>query len=120
MAFDPHQVERIRLVLKRKKVAFTEKKMIGGICILVDDKMLLGTHINKGSNESLLMARIGIDAVLEGLKRPYCREMNFTGRVMKDYIYVLAEGYDCEDDLEYWIDAALTFNPMAKASNKRV
>jgi hypothetical protein len=29
MVFDPHQVEHIRLVFKRKKIAFIEKKMMG-------------------------------------------------------------------------------------------
>jgi hypothetical protein len=120
MAFDPHQVERIRLVLKRKKVAFIEKKMIGGMCFMVDEKMCMGTHIDKTSGASLLMARIGAEATSKNLSRPGCRAMDFTGRVMKDYVFVTAEGLDSEEDLEYWVSAALDFNPFAKASKKKV
>ncbi|MFT4565855.1 MAG: hypothetical protein ACI9FN_000808 [Saprospiraceae bacterium] len=47
MAFDPHQAERIRRIFLKKKVETVEKKMIGGLCFMVDNKMCFETHINK-------------------------------------------------------------------------
>jgi hypothetical protein len=45
--------------------------------------------------------------------------MDFTGRPMKGYIFVTPDGFDSEDDLSYWIDRCLEFNPKAKANNKK-
>ena len=45
--------------------------------------------------------------------------MDFTGRPMRGYIFVTPEGCDKEEDLEYWIDLCLQFNPHAKASKSK-
>ena len=39
--------------------------------------------------------------------------MDFTGRPMKGYIFVIPEGFDMEADLEYWIDKVLEFNRVS-------
>ena len=44
--------------------------------------------------------------------------MNFTGRSMKGFIYVSPDGIDTEEELEYWIQLCLDFNPLAKKSKK--
>lgn len=44
--------------------------------------------------------------------------MDFTAKPMRGYIFVNPEGVDKEADLEEWIDTALTFNVLAKASKK--
>jgi hypothetical protein len=119
MAYDEFQADRIRKVFHEKKVQFIEKKMIGGLCFMVDDKMCLGTHIDKKSNQPLLMARIGEAAYIEAIQRPGAHPMDFTGRPMKGYIFVDQDGMDMNEDLEYWVQLALDFNPMAKASKKR-
>ncbi len=36
--------DRIRHLLNSKKIKSTEKKMFGGVCFLVDDKMLIGVE----------------------------------------------------------------------------
>ena len=51
--------------------------------------------------------------------RKGCQPMDFTGRPMKGYAFITPEGYDDEDDLEFWVDLAIAFNPLAKASKKR-
>ena len=45
--------------------------------------------------------------------------MNFTGRPMKGYVFLTDDAIDLESDLEYWVQLALDFNPLAKASKKR-
>jgi hypothetical protein len=119
MAFDPYQAERLRVSLIRLGVSFIEKPMIGGLCFMVDDKMCLGTHIDKSSSKNLLMLRIGADNVLSNLSRLGAMPMDFTGRPMKDYLFVSEEGFDTDEDLEYWLQLALAFNPLAKASKKK-
>jgi hypothetical protein len=44
--------------------------------------------------------------------------MDFTGKPMKGFVYVYPEGFDMDDQLEFWIDLALAFNPKAKKSKR--
>lgn len=119
MAFDEYQADRIRKHFKERSVSFEEKKMIGGLCFMVDGKMCVGTHIDKKLECSLLMCRIGEEAYTKAIKKKGSLPMDFTGRPMKGYVFVKPEGIDMEEDLEYWLDLALVFNPLAKASKKR-
>ena len=113
MAFDELLADRINQALKSKKVKFEEKKMFGGLCFMVDEKMCVG--INKND----LMARIDPDVYEKVLKEKGAREMDFTGRPMKGYIFVDANGVDKDSALNYWLDLALEFNPKAKSSKKK-
>ncbi|MCB9197864.1 MAG: TfoX/Sxy family protein [Flavobacteriales bacterium] len=113
MAYDNYLEERIDKILNEKGINFTSKKMMGGLCYLVDDKMCLG--IIKDN----LMARVGPDAYEEALAQPGAREMDFTKRTMTGYVYVTPDSIDKEDDLEFWIEKCLSFNPKAKSSKKK-
>ena len=112
MAYNEYLANRIHNVLKEKKVVFYEKKMFGGLCFMVNDKMCLGIVKNE------VMARIGADNYDAALKKKGCNEMNFTGRPMKGYVFLNEEATDMDGDLEYWIQLALDFNPLARSSKK--
>jgi TfoX/Sxy family transcriptional regulator of competence genes len=113
MAYDELLADRIRKIFKEKKVVFEEKKMMGGLCYMVDDKMCSGIIQNN------LMARIDPDIYEVALKKDGCREMDFTKRPMKGYVYVEPKAIDLDDDLEYWLQLCLDFNPKAKSSKKK-
>lgn len=113
MAYDSLLEDRINQYLKEKASSYYSKKMMGGLCYMLDDKMLCGIVKNQ------LMARIGTDAYQEALKKEGCSEMNFTGRAMKGYVFVDEEAIDMDDDLEYWLDLCIQFNPEAKSSKKK-
>lgn len=113
MAYDEFLADRIRRYFSEQGTPFEEKKMMGGLCFLVDGKMCAGVVQNR------LMARIGPEAYPVALERPGCREMDFTGRPMKGYVFVEPEGLDSDEDLEHWLGLCLAFNPQAKASRKR-
>lgn len=119
MAYDEFLADRIRQSLQQKKVDFYEKKMMGGLIFFVDNKMLCGIHIDKKYGDSLLMARVGEEAYLRHINRKECLPMDFTGRPMKGYLFITPDGFDFDEDLGYWIQLALDFNPFAKASKKR-
>jgi hypothetical protein len=112
MAYDNYSADRIRRVLEEKKVLFREKKMMGGLIFMVNDKMLCGIHIDKKYGDSLLMARIGEEAYKNNIAKKECLPMDFTGRPMKGYIFITPEGFDLEEDLAYWIQLALDFNAV--------
>jgi len=113
MAYDEYLADRIRQVFKDKGIEVEEKKMMGGICYLVDDKMCAGVTRNS------LMARIGPEAYDEAMAIKGCKPMDFTGRPMKGFVFVEPEGIDMEEDLAQWIQRCLDYNPMAKSSKKK-
>lgn len=66
-----------------------------------------------------LMARIDPEAYEEALTRRGCREMDFTGKPMKGFVFVGPEGTRSGRDLESWIALALAFNKKAKPSRRK-
>ena len=113
MAYNEFLADRIRQSFSDKAVFAVEKTMMGGLTFMVDDKMCVG--IVKDN----LMARIDPEIYEEALQRPGCREMDFTKRPMKGFVSVGPEGYELDEDLEYWIDLALEYNPRAKSSKRK-
>ena len=112
MAYDQYLAERVEAVLKEKRVPFEAKKMMGGLCVMIKDKMAVG--VVKDS----LMVRIDPELYDNALKKKGCRRMDFTGKVMKGFLLVDPIGVDLQQDLEYWIQLCLDFNPKAKSSKK--
>ena len=92
------------------QVSFAEKEMMGGLTFMVDNKMCVG--IIKES----LMARIDPEIYDEALTKKGCREMNFTKRPMRGFVFIDPVGTDMDEDLEYWIKLALEYNPKARSS----
>ncbi|MBL4707010.1 MAG: TfoX/Sxy family protein [Flavobacteriales bacterium] len=113
MAFDIFLADRLRILMKEKSIAFYEKKMFGGLCFMVDDKMCLGLMFNKKHGLELLMVRIGDDACQKNNSRLGFNPMDFTGRPMKGFAFIGPEGYDSDDDLEHWVQLCIEFNPLA-------
>jgi TfoX/Sxy family transcriptional regulator of competence genes len=113
MAYDTHLADRINQVLKTKHIAYQEKKMMGGLTFMVDDKMCLGII------KENLMIRVDPEIQDELLQKPGCRIMDFTKRPMKGYLYIEPLAVDMDEDLEKWIQYALDFNPKAKSSKKK-
>lgn len=113
MAYDENFADRIRHILQEKEADFYEKKMFGGLCFMVDKKMCVGIIREE------LMARIGTEVYEKALQKQGAKEMNFTGRAMKGYVFVEEHALESDSDLDYWLQLALDFNPLAKVSKKR-
>jgi TfoX/Sxy family transcriptional regulator of competence genes len=113
MAYNEILAERIRIALLKKRAKSVEKKMMGGLCFMVDDKMCVGVVKDN------LMVRIDPDIYEEALTKKGCREMDFTGRPLKGFAFVEPEGIRFDKELEYWVQLCLDFNPKAKSSKKK-
>jgi TfoX/Sxy family transcriptional regulator of competence genes len=113
MAYDEHLADRIRQGFAELHATAAEKKMMGGLCFMVHDKMCAGVV------GETLMARIDPALYAQALTRPGAREMDFTGRPMKGFVFVEPEGIDEDADLLYWLRLCLDYNPRARASRKR-
>lgn len=119
MAYDEWLAERIEKYFDHQKVNYRTIRMMGGLCFMVNEKMCCGLLYDKAKATDYLMARVGEDEAQKVIASKEATEMNFTGRVMKGYVYVAADELDTDDQLEYWLNKCLAFNPLAKASKKK-
>jgi len=96
MAFDEGVAQRLREVFA-DRTDVVEKKMFGGIAFMVSGNMCCGVVGDE------LMARVGPGQHEKALKEPYAREMDFTGKPMKGFVYVGVQGFAADEDLESWV-----------------
>ena len=113
MAYNELLADRIRQSLREKSLHDKEIKMMGGLCFMVDDKMCAGIVKND------LMARIDPGFHKKALTMKGCREMDFTKRPMKGFVFVSPEGTDLDEDLDTWIELCLDYNPKVKTDKKQ-
>lgn len=112
MAYNEALAQRIREMLPAQ-IKIEEKKMMGGLTFMVNGKMCVGILRDD------LMARLDPEVYETALTRKGCREMDFTGKPMKGFVFISPEGTNRQADLAYWIGLALDFNKKAKASKPR-
>ena len=101
MPIDEGLAQRIREALGAAQVA--ERKMFGGIAFMSRGHMFVGIA------KQMLMVRVGPAAYADALRKPHVREMDFTGRPMRGYVYVDAAGIERDEDLAHWVQAGLAF-----------
>ncbi|MBI1804942.1 MAG: TfoX/Sxy family protein [Ignavibacteriae bacterium] len=112
MAYNEKLAGRVREALSSQPNV-VEKKMMGGLTFMVNDKMCVGILQDE------LMARIDPDVYETALQKKGCREMDFTGRPIKGFVFISPEGTNTKSNLEYWVGLSLEFNKKAKASKKK-
>ena len=108
MAYDEGLAERLRGVLAGR-MDVVEKKMFGGLAFMVRGSMCVGVTGEE------LMARVGPDQYDESLALPHARNMDFTGRPMKGFVFIGTDGIESDDDLSEWVDRCLRFNATLAA-----
>lgn len=116
MAFDEGLAERIRNLVP-KTIELDEKKMFGGLAFLYNGHMFCGL------TQSDLMIRVGAEHYQAALSEPHAREMDFTGKPLKGFVYIDAEGISEDGDLLKWLNRGLayvaTLPPKSAANNKK-
>ena len=113
MPYDEQLAARVRRFFSDCGVRCREKRMMGGLCFMVDGKMCVGVEKQR------LMARIDPEVYESALSRPGCVLMDFTGRPMRGFVFVNPEALASKSDLDAWLALALEFNPRAVASRRR-
>jgi TfoX/Sxy family transcriptional regulator of competence genes len=96
MAFDEGLAQRVREVLGSRP-GISERRMFGGLAFLVDGKMFVGLL------GAVLMARVGAERHRDALAMPHVREMDFTGKPMKGYVYIDPPAIEADNDLSAWV-----------------
>ncbi len=120
--YDLYLAERVEKRLTSN--GLTEvKKMMGGLVPIaigmVSDKMCVGVDKDRITGEDRLMVRVGTLPYEKLLFKKGSREMDFTGKVMKGFLFISPEGFDSDEDLEFWIEKALEFNKIIIDKAKR-
>ena len=107
MAYDLKLAERIRSRLD--KVPFEEKKMFGGVGFLLNGNMACGV------NQDNLIVRIDPEKQNTLLKRPHAKPFDLTGKPMKGWLVIEADGVKTNKQLGTWfkegVEFALTLPP---------
>ena len=102
MAYDEGLAQRIREILSDRKDVI-EKKMFGGMAFL------LSGHMCAGVLNDELMARVGPDQYEGALREPHVREMDFTGKSLRGFVYVGPQGIIDDRDLIKWMERCIQF-----------
>jgi len=105
--------EEKKEVLKQPEQKVEEKKMFGGLCFMVNDKMCVGVESQR------LMVRLDPNKYDEVIEKDGCGPMDFTGKIMKGYVFVDIDALHTKKKLEYWVNLALDYNKIAKVSKKK-
>ncbi len=94
-------LKRLDMALKPWEKVVTCKRMFGGSCYLYHGKMSIG------ETKGRLVVRVVPEKMEEILKNPHVQPMDFTGKPMKEFIFVLPGGYNSEEELQYWVELGI-------------
>ena len=104
MAYEEVVAQRVRAALVSAGAPeVVERKMFGGLALMVNGHMCVGVLGEE------LMLRVGPEAYGDALAQPHAREMDFTGKPLKGFVYVAPPGFAADDDLDVWIGRGLDF-----------
>jgi TfoX/Sxy family transcriptional regulator of competence genes len=102
MPFDELLSSRIRTTLGPLP-NLEEKKMFGGICVLINGNMACGVYKDD------LIVRVGTENYQEALSRPHKKFFDITGKALKGWVMVEPQGCASEPDLKKWVEQGVAF-----------
>ena len=111
MAFSEYLADRVRTRLTQSG-RVEERKMMGGLIFMVNSKMCVGVDIDKKTQQDRLMVRVGKLPYQDLLNKKGSRVMDFTGSVMRGFLFIDQEGFDLDEDLDFWVEKAIGFNEL--------
>lgn len=112
MAYNEKLASRIREIISLTHKNVEEEKMFAGLCFMVNDKMCVGVHEDK------IMVRLDPAVYDTAMEQEGCEPMNFTGKIMKGFVFVREDALSTRKKLAYWVKLALDFNKIAQSSKK--
>jgi TfoX/Sxy family transcriptional regulator of competence genes len=101
MAYNIKLAERIRSQLDG--MPFVEKKMFGGVGFLLNGNMACGV------NKDNLVVRIDPEKQTALLKKSHAKPFDLTGRPMKGWLVIEAEGCKTDKQLSTWVKEGIEF-----------
>ena len=102
MPYDEDLADRLRALLAGRPEV-REQKMFGGLCFMLNGNMACGIL---GSE---MVVRVGRENLEHALSQPHSRPFDMTGRPMRSFVYVAAEGLATKEGLEEWAGKGITY-----------
>ena len=107
-----HLIDSVREALAEHGAEVQEKRMFGCHVFMVDGKMCLGVEHDE------LLVRLPPSTHAEVAETAGVRPLSSRG-LMDGYFLIGPAAYATRAQWQHWIDAALAFNPLAKATPKK-
>lgn len=101
MPYNESLANRIREAFLPYQNHIEEKNMFGGLTFMYKKKMSCGIVKDE------LMVRIINERLEELLELPYVREMDFTKRPMKGFVFVEEPAFKSDKDLQKWVELGI-------------
>ncbi|TVS16056.1 MAG: TfoX family protein [Planctomycetaceae bacterium] len=102
MAYSDSLARRVRHAMAQYRGS-TEKKMFGSLALLLNGNMCVGVW------KSSLIVRLGPEQAETALKEAHVVEFDVTGRPMRGWVVVEADGLETDDQLSGWVQRAVRF-----------
>jgi hypothetical protein len=102
MAFDDKLADRIRKQLEQQD-GVVEKRMFGGLAFLLNGNMCCGVHGQE------MIVRLDPAETDAALRKPHTRIFDMTGRPMKGWILVRADGLKTAAALRQWVNVGVMY-----------
>ena len=102
MAYDETLAQRVRDILGPDD-HISERKMFGGLAFMLNGNMCCCV------DEENLVVRTGPEQYEAALERPHTRVFDFTGRPMRNFVYLETKGLETEAALRDWVNLAVEF-----------
>ncbi len=112
MSYDEKLTVRVRKTLNRKQ-GFSERKMFGGICFMLNGNMCGGVL-----NDDFIV-RVKPEKYAAMMKRPHTRAFDFTGKPMKGFVVVAPKGCRTEAMLKKWVAMGIRCASTLPAKRKK-
>ena len=94
MAYNENLADRTRELISLSHKNVEEKQMFGGLCFMVNGKMCVGVE------QERLMVRLDPERYDEAMEKEGCKPMDFTGKIMKGYVFVDIDSLNTKKKLE--------------------
>lgn len=106
MAYDELLSMRFRDALPKRR-GYSEKKMMGGLCFMLNGNMIGGADRTK-DGQGRFMFRVGKDEHEKAVKLKGAQPMVMGGRTMRGFIFV--DEKECNAKaMRSWIDRSMSF-----------
>jgi hypothetical protein len=102
VAYDRELADRVREVLSLRE-GVSEREMFGGIGFMIEGNMACAVLGDE------LVVRLGPEDGQRALAEPHTREFDVTGRPMRGWLFVSADGLGDDEAIAGWVDAGADF-----------
>ena len=111
MAYDETLADRVRALFVGR-TGVREQKMFGGLCFMLGGNMACGIHGDE------LIVRVGKENLEDALSCQHSRPFDMTGRPLRGFVYVAAEGLGTDEELAEWAGGALPTLPHCRQNSR--